>query len=341
MTDLRDARLKKALDSAPDGDVRAGDDVREAILNKARLSAAAAATNTPKPVRTPWWDFSRPWNSGLATVGLVAFVGVLIWGQGLLKQPQQPLSEAMPAPAKPAVPQTSAPQPMPAQTPAPAEMRKKLKPEPEIELRDREVAMAQQQRAAQAERKQDASAQKSAAYAHVPVPVPEVVIVPSPPHVPPPSPVMARIQPAPAIVSAPMSMPAPTTAPMPPPIQSTSVAPPAALDTVTVRGSAVASPAWTALRLMTPEGPVLLQRESLAPATQALLQQQWNTGRERLAAAASGNLLADQKAERSAPALLKIELLDGERSVGHLDIGHGELQLQLERALSAARQTPP
>jgi len=333
MTDLRDARLKKALDNAPDGDVRAGDDVREAILNKARLSAAAAVP--PKPVRTPWWDFSRPWNSGLATVGLVAFVGVLIWGQGLLKQPQQPLSEAMPAPAKPVAPHASAPQPVPAQTPAAAEMRKKLKPEAEIELRDRAVVMAEQ-RAAQAERKQEQSAQKSSAY----IPVPEVVIAPSPPPAPPPPPVMARIQPAPAIVSAPMSMPAPTVAPMPPPIQSTSVAPPAALDTVTVRGSAVASPAWTALRVMTSEGPMLLQRESLAPATQALLQQHLNAGRERLAAVVGGNVLADQIAE----SILQIDLLEGERRVAHLDIGQGELRRQLEQALAAARRasgTPP
>jgi len=85
----RDARLKKALDSAPDADARPADAVREAILHKARLTAGAAAQPAARRDRRAW-----RWLGGLAGVGALAVV--LIGGRQLFQTNQGSHEEAVP-----------------------------------------------------------------------------------------------------------------------------------------------------------------------------------------------------------------------------------------------------
>jgi len=299
MNEMRDARLKKALDSAPDGEARPADAVREAILNKARLSAARAA---PKPGHlASWWNFSRPWNSGLATVGLVAFVGVLIWSQDLLTQAQAPQGQQAPqadvavqAPAPVVAASTvQAPSPQVADLAQPVPP-KKARPVPahkaEALVRDQAVAMEAERAAVTASRRQEAQENKAMAAA-------------------PPAPVPAAVPPTPAQVAEPEAHAA-------------------SAGRIEMRVSAVAASTWTTLRILTPKGPVLLARELLSPATQLLIQQQLSAPIP-LARSSLGADLGGQG--------LRVELLVGERRVGQLDLDAGELRRQLEEALAEAR----
>ncbi|MDY0748382.1 hypothetical protein SNE35_28040 [Paucibacter sp. R3-3] len=96
----RDARLKKALDSAPDVDARPAEAVREAILHKARLTAAAAAQPAVQRAPRVW-----RWLGSLAAVGALAVV--LIGGrQMFLTKPS--LEEAAPQVATAPAPVESA-----------------------------------------------------------------------------------------------------------------------------------------------------------------------------------------------------------------------------------------
>ncbi|HEY4082018.1 MAG TPA: hypothetical protein VGM81_15110 [Burkholderiaceae bacterium] len=75
LPDFRDARLKKALDSAPDDEAtQPGEAVRENILRKGRAAAAQAQPRKPK---RRWFDLGLPWNSALASVLVIGFVTVL------------------------------------------------------------------------------------------------------------------------------------------------------------------------------------------------------------------------------------------------------------------------
>lgn len=97
----RDARLKKALDSAPDADARPAEAVREAILHKARLTAAAVAQ--PAARRTPRvWR----WVGSLAAVGALAVV--LIGGRQMFLTSQPSREEAAPQVATAPAPVESA-----------------------------------------------------------------------------------------------------------------------------------------------------------------------------------------------------------------------------------------
>ena len=84
----RDARLKKALDSAPDADARPADAVREAILHKARLMAGAAGAPA-KPTPRAW-----RWLGSLAAVGALAVV--LVGGRQLFLASPAAHEEAAP-----------------------------------------------------------------------------------------------------------------------------------------------------------------------------------------------------------------------------------------------------
>lgn len=131
MTQLRDARLEKALAAAADGPARAPDAVRMAVRE-----AAARATASARPSRRSWWrvgmgsaDGSRmPWNAALATV-LLGVLVTLVWQDRevpgarpeagrvdapIPAAPPQPPSEAKEAPAEAA---------QPASVPAPASQR--------------------------------------------------------------------------------------------------------------------------------------------------------------------------------------------------------------------------
>ncbi|MDP9881020.1 chemotaxis protein histidine kinase CheA [Variovorax boronicumulans] len=85
--DLHDARLRRALDHAPDRDAVPAAHTREAILKMAHnLAAASAPAAGPAVEAAPWWrrlfgggsPRSRmPWNAAFATVLVATFVTVL------------------------------------------------------------------------------------------------------------------------------------------------------------------------------------------------------------------------------------------------------------------------
>lgn len=89
MDDLHDARLRRALDHAPDRDAMPAPHTREAILKVAHNFAAASAPAAQAGRATgaaPWWrrllggDGPRsrmPWNAAFATVLVATFVTVL------------------------------------------------------------------------------------------------------------------------------------------------------------------------------------------------------------------------------------------------------------------------
>lgn len=136
MSDLRDARLQRALESAPDDHLLPGERTREAIR-----AAARQAVSPPQPV--PWWnklwqslgERHTPWTAALATVVLATLVTVL-WREREIPgarpdgvQQDQPAPAASPPQAAPApapeVPSgASPPQAPPVTAPATAPARK-------------------------------------------------------------------------------------------------------------------------------------------------------------------------------------------------------------------------
>lgn len=132
MSSLRDARLQKALENAPDAHERPPEAVRAAIGDFARRAVAPSiAASATTPVTVPWWrrlgtsaSGSRmPWNGAFATL-LLAGVVTLIWRDEQVPGARSDAPEvasrdapAVPAPA-PAVP--AAPAQAPAAIPAPA-----------------------------------------------------------------------------------------------------------------------------------------------------------------------------------------------------------------------------
>ncbi|WP_326538708.1 hypothetical protein [Pseudorhodoferax sp.] len=103
-THLRDARLRHALEHAPDAQAAPAEATRAAILRHAHEAVAARSA----PVRpAPWWTRlaralagpSRPWNAGFATV-LLACVVAGLWWERDVPEPAPPARG--PAPAAPA-----------------------------------------------------------------------------------------------------------------------------------------------------------------------------------------------------------------------------------------------
>jgi hypothetical protein len=117
MSHLRDARLRRALESAPDEHLLPGEQTREAIRAAARQAVAP-----PRPTAGRWsklWqslgERHMPWNAALATVAVATLVTVL-WREREIPrarpdgaQPDQPASP--PAAAPPPVPAAPAGQP--------------------------------------------------------------------------------------------------------------------------------------------------------------------------------------------------------------------------------------
>ncbi|HSW08740.1 hypothetical protein [Aquabacterium sp.] len=166
MTGLRDARLHKALESAPDGDMRPAERVRREILAKAHQAVAPASA-------VPWWKAlwesagrrNSPWNAAFATLVIAGFVTVLWFDRevpGPLPEttqagapvpsaatPAPPVPPAAPAPtsaAETASPATTAPAQIKPAKPAtdaatraaqsrPAEMAQARKSEPALSAR--------------------------------------------------------------------------------------------------------------------------------------------------------------------------------------------------------------
>ena len=125
MTQLRDARLARALDHAPDAQALPDDSVRRAVRDAARRAVTPAA-------QPAWWkrwwagDAGQrlPWNAALASVLLASLV-TLLWVDRDIPD-AQPQGERRQAPAAPAAvpppepaagkvePQPAAPAPVPA-----------------------------------------------------------------------------------------------------------------------------------------------------------------------------------------------------------------------------------
>jgi hypothetical protein len=114
MTELRDARLRKALHDAPDAQLQPPQRTRDAIRQ--------AAHSAVQPAWRSWWrqagDRRLPWGAALATVALATLITVLWEGREI------PFArrDALPAPAAPdiaaAPPRDGASQPVESAVPA-------------------------------------------------------------------------------------------------------------------------------------------------------------------------------------------------------------------------------
>ena len=86
MTHLRDARLQRALDNAPDANERPAEVTRIAIQNIARKSMQKSGKAQIRH-QTPWWQRGwdalghPPWNAAFATLLLGGIIGLLWHGQ--------------------------------------------------------------------------------------------------------------------------------------------------------------------------------------------------------------------------------------------------------------------
>lgn len=110
MSDLRDARLRRALESAPDAHMRPDAKTRAAIRAAALGAVAPAAAPAPW-WRTVWDSTGRrgPWNAAFATVLLASLVTVLWYDREV---PDARTDKVSVAPV-PAAPPAAAPAPSP------------------------------------------------------------------------------------------------------------------------------------------------------------------------------------------------------------------------------------
>ena len=114
MTELRDARLKKALEAAPDADVRPAPSVAHAIRTAARN---ALPTPLPKEASVSWWlrlwqSTGQPrsaWGAAFATV-LVAVLVTVMWVREPIPD-VRPIAPTAAPTATPATPAADAPLP--------------------------------------------------------------------------------------------------------------------------------------------------------------------------------------------------------------------------------------
>ena len=135
MNNLRDARLQKALESAPDAELRPDPRLRRDILAKAHEAVA------PKQSAMPWWQRlwqgagspRAPWNAAFATIALATLVTVLWHDRDVPDARPEAVTASAPVPAPvaappavpaPVAPATTAaprkPPPVAAKAPAPA-----------------------------------------------------------------------------------------------------------------------------------------------------------------------------------------------------------------------------
>lgn len=221
MTQLRDARLRKALDAAPDAQLQPHERTREAIL--------AAAHGAVQPAWRRWWTRAganpMPWTAALATVVLATLVTVTWQGQDVpgarVETPTTiapapgpvPAPEPAPAPGlEPAPSVAPAEAPAPASAPAPVAQAPRAEPPPAAATRPAPMAVPQRPAAdalaKAAPAREESRAREAAPAAGASA---DATLAPAAPLAPAPSPVPAA-PPAPAAAAAP-APPAPLPAP--------------------------------------------------------------------------------------------------------------------------------
>ncbi|MBI5278184.1 MAG: hypothetical protein HY854_17175 [Burkholderiales bacterium] len=225
MTQLRDARLRRALDSAPDGEVRPPDAVRLAVRDAARAAVAAAA---PQPWWKRWWPQPQqrmPWNAAFATVLVAVLVGVMWQGEEVPDAPPEavavrkdqrvPAAPASPVASVAAVPPPAAAQPkqsrelrqLPAKASQPESARNET-PEASLPPPPAELAKsAAAERSANRARESESLARRDQAGAAA-----DAVATAPTPAAAPPAPVIAAASPPPAAVRPPPPAAAPAPA---------------------------------------------------------------------------------------------------------------------------------
>lgn len=319
MTELRDARLRKALDEAPDATLRPPERTREAIR--------AAAHGAVQPGWRRWWSRSgssgAPWTAAFATLALATLVITMWEGREVPGARTEPAAADHVAPVAPAaappVATTTAPGPAPGPVPAPGPEpavapqpqrapAPATAPTPALEARERGAAARQQSPPLSVPAPPvlaDApSGGTTSAPAPAPAPPPQVALAPSPAPMPAPAP-------APAPLTAP---PPPAAAPAPPPPPPAAVARSAeralprapAAATQDAAASAVVPPAataWTQVRVEAQGKSVVVPRAQ-AGRLPALVERVFAS--ERLPAA-------------STPAALRLELAEGNETLGLLE----------------------
>lgn len=127
MTQLRDARLRRALEAAPDAQAQPSRATRDAVR-----AAAVQAVRKPRPL--PWWKrlFAgggdrMPWNAALATVAVATLVTVLWQGREVPDLREGP-AYGVPAEAPGAGASAPAASPAPVASAAPAASPKPVAP---------------------------------------------------------------------------------------------------------------------------------------------------------------------------------------------------------------------
>jgi hypothetical protein len=321
MTELRDARLRKALHEAPDAQLQPPQRTRDAI----RQAAHAAV----QPGWRTWWrqagDRRLPWGAALATVALATLITVLWEGREIPSARR----DALPAPgasdtaavlprdgasqpAESAVSRARAPEPAP-QTQAPAAIKPPMPvtpppPATKAPARDRErtaparvAAPKPEQRAPGREKAEDLApqgasppdARTSAAEASA-----RAAAVPEESRTrasgPPPLAADSLQRPAPAAAQAQSAL-----APAPAQRQAAPAAPQAA-----VRASPASLP-WSQIRIEAADRSVVVSRVQ-AGELPALVT----------------SLLASpsDEADAAAPSSLRLELAQGDEAIGVLDV---------------------
>jgi hypothetical protein len=134
MTELRDARLRQALQNAPDAEARPLREVADAIRAAARQALPAPAIANPIPIAADsWWQRlwqstgspRAPWNAAFATLLLAVLVTVM-WQHEPIPDARPGLAvpamapDSTPVPAPEIAPKDAAPAPTPVSAPAPA-----------------------------------------------------------------------------------------------------------------------------------------------------------------------------------------------------------------------------
>lgn len=125
-THLRDARLHKALEHAPDAQAAAPAAMREAILRQARHAAAPPPASPAAAAPSPWWKrmlgsvfgAGRPWNTAFASVLLAGVVVGLWWDRDVPGPRPEAGTRDLPAAMPPPVAEAPDPPRSPAQRPS-------------------------------------------------------------------------------------------------------------------------------------------------------------------------------------------------------------------------------